>query len=194
MKTCIQIGLNTTTEYLYVTGHQEVPDENSITALPDNITDFGNEWMYYGVDSDVFSIQSLHYKFPLTEYPNVRFVLAAIERQKELPFMNSWFGDYGVFVPMITLNELITGLNVQDVDVLVLDVEGAEFHILNSYDWEIHPKFIAVEVHVYPYLEENVKIIKDIVIPQGYKLSHEEDTNIRDGISHTTELQFTYAP
>ena len=56
----------------------------------------------------------------------------------------------GFDVDAIPLSSLLSKYSVADVDVLIIDVEGAELNVLRSIDWE-HHRFRKIFCELHPY-------------------------------------------
>jgi FkbM family methyltransferase len=75
-----------------------------------------------------------------------------------------------------TLTEIIKSTNIKKIDFLSLDVEGHEYEVLQSYDFETPINVILIEMlGVQP---EKDKLCRDLLINNGYifdkKIAHNE--------------------
>lgn len=59
--------------------------------------------------------------------------------------------DTGTWVQMIALNDLYKGLGDEPVDILKLDIEGSEYHVLSDPAFQPIPKQISVEFHMHAH-------------------------------------------
>ena len=76
-------------------------------------------------------------------------------------------------VPTITYKAMIEEQQVDHVDLFVLDVEGHELSVLNGMKGsEVWPDVFCIE---YPHV--GLKVLKNILTPQGYKLDHTSHNN-----------------
>ena len=102
-----------------------------------------------------------------------------IHKQELLTYYNSTFTD--VVVPGITYKNFIQNVIKTNIDILILDVEGHESIILNTFfDLDISelPKIICIEVG-YDWNER-----KQILLKLGYNLDFYEYNNCY--LSHST--------
>jgi FkbM family methyltransferase len=75
---------------------------------------------------------------------------------------------YDIEVPARTLSSVLDQYSLHDLDLLSLDVEGAEAHVLSGLDFERHaPRFVFVEVW-----EENADEVAALLEPH-YKRTAE---------------------
>jgi len=65
-----------------------------------------------------------------------------------------------ITVKCMKLNTLIETFDIHDIDLMQIDVEGHELHILESYDFRIHPMIVKVE---HEHMSANGRDLKDIV-------------------------------
>ena len=80
-------------------------------------------------------------------------------------------------VEMITLNLIFKPLNLKEVDLLKIDIEGSEFRALKGLDLDSYrPKIIVVEsvspLNFYGYLQ-----FEPLLFEHGYKLGMNDDLN-----------------
>lgn len=55
------------------------------------------------------------------------------------------FENETIKVPAMTLNSFVEKHKIDQIDLLKIDIEGHELVVLESYDWEIKPKFLKIE-------------------------------------------------
>ena len=186
---CLQIGLNKTSEYLYLVDPTYNDFEGDAPReIPPHIS--FKSWKYYGVDCDPCSICRMLETHQFNE--NAEWIVAAINEGVD-PYLfryGSWFvGEVNkhpsFYVPSISLDRLIDSLGFGKLDVLAIDIEGLEFPVFRSYSWRIKPEFIAVESH-----DEHHEELLSIMASQGYTNTLNMETNFYDGEYHTRELQF----
>lgn len=199
---CVQIGLNREAEYLYLTSpnwRKEMENVNPIKALPKALHHI-SKWDYYGIDCDPASISLMLHTHP--QHECVKWIQACIDGEdgQVVTMLENWHGEikgYPFCVPFftttVTLDTLIKGLCLEKIDVLALDIEGAELKFFQTYQWHIYPTYIAVEIHdahdgEHPveYFETR-KIIQDILQERGYEMTLHKKWEGR-----TEELQFLY--
>jgi FkbM family methyltransferase len=73
-------------------------------------------------------------------------------------------------VQSITIKDLQISTTPKDPFVLSIDVEGAEFDVLNGCDWESFlPAIVVLEQHSPPWLENSPS--GNLLISKGYELS-----------------------
>lgn len=51
----------------------------------------------------------------------------------------------GIILQQKTLTQIVKENNVTKIDLLDVDVEGAEMEVLNGYDWNVMPRLILIE-------------------------------------------------
>tara|TARA_B100000902_G_scaffold347687_1_gene355142 strand:+ start:58 stop:669 length:612 start_codon:yes stop_codon:yes gene_type:complete len=85
-------------------------------------------------------------------------------------------------IDFITFQNLIDKYQIRSIDILQIDVEGAEFVILDTIDFQkIDIKSIQFESKHFDgsFLEgQNLKIIKEKLINNGYQLNQIDEENI----------------
>lgn len=75
--------------------------------------------------------------------------------------------DKAVYVPAITLSNVLRAFNVKKVDFLSLDVEGYELNVLKGLDFnEFDVKYILVEVNFHDY---DLEDMDELLGKHGYK-------------------------
>jgi len=79
-------------------------------------------------------------------------------------------------VPCITLNTLIEQQSIKKIDLLIIDVEGYETVILNSYNFSVKPAAIYIETRFYNY-DTLVKLYSKF-IQIGYRIFPEKDNTL----------------
>jgi hypothetical protein len=78
--------------------------------------------------------------------------------------------DEWVTVNGIRLDTLIKQLGVNSVDLVKMDIEGAEYHILTDPDLDLaHVKAMIIEVH-YPFTSHQNKAIISSLKSKGFQL------------------------
>ncbi len=84
---------------------------------------------------------------------------------------NRWEGEVTKsIVKTKTYSSIIEEYKVEDVDLFVLDVEGAEISVLNDfYNCDVLPHVVAVETN-----KIDKEFILDILGPMGYKLDYND--------------------
>ena len=55
------------------------------------------------------------------------------------------FANDKITVNALTLNTFVKKHNIENIDVLKIDVEGHELVILESYNWDVKPKYLKIE-------------------------------------------------
>ena len=85
--------------------------------------------------------------------------------EKDNSHLNQFLTDDFIEVDVLSLDELIQKLNINDIEILKLDTEGTDFKILNSYSFTIKPKKIITE----DFFETNIKKY-ELLVSKGYKL------------------------
>ncbi len=78
-----------------------------------------------------------------------------------------------VEVPCLSLDMLLQKHNVKNIDLLVVDVEGFEWKILENYSFTVKPKVIYMEIRFYNY-HQLITIYKKFY-ELGYRIFPEKD-------------------
>ena len=81
--------------------------------------------------------------------------------------------DFHIFT--VSLDTLLSALGHTHIDLLRLDVEGAEVPILQAYSWHVKPTLISVEHHS----PEGKNIIQGILVQQGYRIDSWNTEEVR---------------
>ena len=132
---CIQIGLDFTAEMNYLTlsdWKKQIVKQVTDKRIPKSVYKNIKNWRFIGVDENPDSVAKIK-----DQYPNQEFICKSIKTGADLEHL---FGN----------------LNIEEVDVLVMDLEGDEFTVLSSYDGKIVPKFLSVECHRWRHDEEEL--------------------------------------
>jgi FkbM family methyltransferase len=72
-----------------------------------------------------------------------------------------------ITVPTITLNELVKGSGMKEIDLMIIDAEGHDFKVLMPYDFSIRPKTLIFEHHMIK--EGDLAILLSRLMSMGYK-------------------------
>lgn len=75
----------------------------------------------------------------------------------------------------VSLDTLLSALGHTHIDLLRLDVEGAEVPILCAYRWHIKPNIISVEHHC----PEGENTVRHILERQGYRIDSQNSEELR---------------
>jgi len=203
--TAVQIGIDKYPELYYLAldnwseNHQATGDH-----IYQNIPkDFGEKWKLYAVDMNPASIDIVQRLYPLKR---IEYVCAALTdgesrvyENKANPHQQAMLSDdYEFHVAAITLRELFEGLGLKDVEVLMIDIDGFEYSVINSYDWSLKPKMIILEIH--NATEFSRQELVDIIVGQGYAIDKIEPndpnfdsidpTNIEAYHGHSINVRF----
>lgn len=181
---CLQIGIQDFAEYTYLVG---CPDKRDADIWkPPDLSPDGN-WYYYGVDGDPLCILDWSNK----NIPNTNWINVFLAREAGIVNANEindmlWSSreqlGQNYFVGKITLSQLVKNLNVDNLEILAMDIEGYEFEAFHSYDWSIKPRYLIVETH-----SEDIKnSLAELFVNNGYK---EVEQILRNG-DVTTELVY----
>ena len=222
MRKCLQIGLQRTAEYAYLAdeGWVDACVSDPLKTLPDFFKTDPTPFRYFGVDRDFYSLQQLSKEYPEVRYDNIvtRTWCHAYLSGDKTPSTRVHYSSLyqtepsWICVPTITFSHLLASLRLNRIDVLAMDIEGFEYEIFRDYDWQLKPRFIAVEAHCVTFesdgsvtkrvMEKDPEIntpdtrgdfLIEILEKQGYTLSKRALTNqFKDQIPLTTELQFIY--
>lgn len=198
---CVQIGLHDIAEFLYLAKpnwQSDMASQEKLNQIPVDLADKFTSWRYYGVDCDVGSIVKMMEKYG--DVPFASWVQAAVGLQPDqLMKLRSYFVS-GHFIGFAcSLQRLFRLLNLSQVDVLVVDIEGGEIRMFENYDWHIRPGYISVEVHgdhsntsyTNPaMLNKHIDVIDRILTGKGYKQINKAWTNFNTTGYCTCELQY----
>ena len=224
---CIQIGLGGTAEYIYLAHPQWrklLSKQKPLKRIPDALCDLDDNrhWHYYGIDGSFGSIVFCTARYsllPQKQKKHVNWICTPIGDSPKfyaltyLPFRNpSEQKPEGFFVGHtrhlifgMPFDWILQTLGIQEIDVLAIDIEGFESVLFANYNWEIRPKFIAIECHdEFNHLkgppagvdlaarEERLgNELAEIIQAQGYQLMRREPTNYNGKkYAKTMELQF----
>ena len=194
---CLQIGLATVAEYLRLTeGDWRDWQANvyPLEKIPAEVYADIDGWKFYGVDRDPHSIAYLSKKHGTQGH----WINASIKTDTpQFVETDSWdwcrgipHGNYAV---PLTLQQVFEGFNLNELDVLAIDIEGAEFDALEQHDFnQISPRFISVEIHTYHNTaDEGLRRIENCITPYGYRLDHTIPSNL-DNKFPTLEAKFIH--
>ena len=179
---CVQIGLDRVAEYSYLVypdwrGRMNGIDKNK--RIPTAIFNDIDEWEYIGVEQQPHSIA---YLLTVIGAP-ARWVICRVDEHPEgfAHVLAHRIDPADVYyeVPQMMLGQLFHGLrldyNPDMVDVLAMDIEGNEAKVLESHDWKVIPRFIAVEIHSF---EEGIKErVDNVLFDKDYELIYTVPTN-----------------
>lgn len=135
------------------------PTPKSIAFVKDSNIPKGIKFFNYGIlDDDQYQ------KFYLPK--NDDFVSASVIRHTNVK-------DNFVNVEFKKLSTIMKELNIRDIDLLKMDIEGSEFEVLqNILDSEIYPSQICVEYHP-RFFGNGDKLLKDSIenlLRNGYTI------------------------
>lgn len=74
-------------------------------------------------------------------------------------------------VEMIPLSEIVAKYGLSRIDFLNIDVEGMDLQVLKSYDWNIRPRVIAIEDHMFNPTEPMQSPVYRFLFEHNYMLS-----------------------
>lgn len=171
----VQIGLFNSCEYSYLIDRKTVIPEDIPLNMP--ITE-ETQWHYYGVDMNLNSIEHCKKRYNKLKLDNpnrFQLIKALIGPEDNKNIENDGFTtslglvEYYkkdtelIETPAITLATLFSRIPMP-VELLVMDIEGAELPVLEGYDWHQHPLYIIIESH---YLKD-IYPIASLLDEQGY--------------------------
>ena len=172
MKTCVQIGLHKTAEYLYLYDRSlEIPERCDV---PSSFLEA--DYRYIGVDSDPFSIARMSDTY--ADSDRHQWVCAKIGKQWGIESTQACWGEPRHLLPDPNkLREVLVGtyslydffllLKIQDIDLLAMDIEGAEVDCFKTYNWSIKPSLLRVEFH--PSHKMDVDGFINLICDHGYQ-------------------------
>ena len=171
----IQIGLYKSAEFQYVA----FPDweETMQTKLLDNQLPLElctkEPWNYLGIDIDKNSIDHLEGLKPdsdLIEYRHLGVSYNCSENQNY--YISDSFGKASG--KLVDLNTLLEQNSDKNIRAVVLDIEGGETEIFQTYDLKIKPDFFGIEAHSLLA----VNYLCQLLLSNGYSLIQYLPTNI----------------
>ena len=192
MKTCVQIGLNMTAEYLYLVDNSLTTPE--ICSLLQSFQE--GEWTYYGVDANPASIVFVANKYVHLNRSHLVCCKIAADTGLEAAALfwgkHIWAENMSIknlekqsfFVGTFSLGNFLSALELKYVDLLAIDVEGEEFTIFENYDWNVKPERLRVEVHCWDKKMEKANTFVDMVVSQGYEVEGKFNWNIEHVSKH----------
>ena len=191
---CVQIGLSKWAEFLYLASpdwRESMESVDELKRVPDLVCADIDNWKYYGIDEDPSSITNVSTRF------GGRGVWLTAKVGEYFDFEPIWSGFFhasewmGLYSHALTLDQVFRGFSLDHVDVLAMDIEGAETDVLETHDWHVHPHYITVEVHEESLPVDNPRSgrIKALLNEKGYKLLREQRTNLKLE-TPTIEIQF----
>ena len=181
---CIQIGIDQSAEYTYLVG---CPDSNDSLIWKPPDYNSSPQWDYYGVDANPLCILDWNKKqIPQTKWINVFLAKeAGIAETFEIGNIRSeHVSELGnnLYIGKITLSQLIRNLGLNNIEILVMDIEGYELEVFYEYDWQIKPRYLIVETHSNQTCEALCQLFRN----HGYNELEKRLTNNES----TTEIIF----
>lgn len=175
MSAILQIGLHYNCEYLrLLPGYEDA----KIDPMPLVFREFVLEhWTHYiGVDMN-FECIDYHLDNPMySDDLRVNFFRFLVHKTDGIEYKHQGFQvkqgepddieNYKYSAKSVSLNRVMDHIQPVCPVLLVLDVEGVEYDILQGYDFQNKPRYIIVEVHSH----HNVQSIKDFMDTKGYHL------------------------
>ena len=200
---CVQIGIQDSADFAYLADRDwqaKMETAPPLKRIPEAVANGFQAWKYYGIDADcVWIAEMLKRDHPPNTHWIQAFIATADGQVCEVESMMSETRIRPFATVSVTLDTLLQDLEITDVDVLVVDVEGAEMEIFEAYDWGIKPRYITVECHGDRHvpnvaneklLDQNVGEMIDFLKSKGYACTHQAYTNRNNTGACTAELQF----
>ena len=172
---CVQLGLHNTAEFYLLTNYNWIdkidPNDFELKLIPKYFPDVIS-WSYYGVDYNPCSIARMIQKYP--ERPKAHWICAAVlsYRKKLASVAWDWDNNKNVWASAITLKEILIFAG-GSIDILKMDIEGAEIEIFQTYDFQIKPKYLSISLHPAENKKErahNGVHLSSILEENGYKV------------------------
>jgi hypothetical protein len=179
-KGIVQLGLHKQAEFVHYLGAE--PKYYSKEA-PIGTPDF-----YLGIDCDPASI--VHMINEYSQFERVEFMCSGVGASTIKRGL-SWCSNKCPFIyPSLPLHTIFSEVGITELELLAMDVEGAELDILASYDWSVMPSYLIVEAHSFNLsLSDAVAKIDELVFSKGYKKEKEFKTNLGQECP-TMELEY----
>ena len=178
----IQIGIFKCCEYIYVTQNGWGNRENIVNEIMEDVTlskqiRRDSPMFYYGVDMCQKSIDYIENRY--SSFNNCKFLRRLIYKSDgdiikhdDLQPDGKIGGNEKETSKSLTLKSFLKAID-HNIKVIVMDVEGSELDILDSYDFSIKPECFVIESH-------NIYItnrLMDIMRRNGYSLIKRDITN-----------------
>ena len=192
----VQIGLHATAEMIYLAEdnwHQQLPEIAEVDRIVAPKSHEHIQYHYYGIDDQPWSITGLQEQYQHIERAKWMCIRAEypsrICEQYELP------KNKRNFVGSFTLDQIFDCVcndsGIDAIDILKLDIEGAEINVLQHYSFQRKPRLLMVEIHFFDH-ENAGEIVKQIVEPHGYQQIRHIPTNFHANKSQgdTIEMHF----
>ena len=155
--TAVQIGLHASLEldFLSSAGYREVEHDINQSHPFDwgFVKMFGFDVFHvFGIDADPESVRRMTKEYKLTD--NIQIVnacVSGISRQLNPVIVDL---DYTasqpherILVPTLSLEDLFQCLPIEEgIDVLLMDIDGAEWDVFAYYPWTVKPTHVIMEV------------------------------------------------
>ena len=180
-KAIVQLGLHKTCEYVYL-----VDEEFKSINAPVKLSGFKYDNLhYYGIDMRLDSIKLLKLSKMVGNHPRIHFLRKLIHSDDgtKITHDGGCVDPHGRFTTLSTsLQTLLSSIGMP-IHLLVVDIEGCEVPMFETYNFSIKPEYIFLETHgyygAYPqqYLtvegqikeaRKNEQKISDIIRGNGY--------------------------
>lgn len=99
-------------------------------------------------------------------------------------FLTNYFGGVAHEIPTVTIEELMTEHSLDFVDILKVDIEGAEYEILYNLDEEILNKIGQITVEFHDFLTVPKRYTSQDVINRFVSLGFQYTSNHYPGAPH----------
>ena len=194
-RNCVQIGLYTYPEMVYIGEDnwykhlQGIPEVDRI-ILPKQHEQI--RYNYYGIDEQPWIITKLEKEYEYIERAN--WMCMRAEPKTGIYLQSGWGRNKRNFVGGFTLDQIFDCVcndsGIDTIDVMKMDIEGAEIEVLKHYSFSRKPRLLMIEAHVW-FNENACEIVKQIIEQQGYKQILHTPTNLDDtGLAQTFEMHF----
>ncbi len=168
MRTCIQLGLNTSADWAYLTQYDWVDYMRTVLdrpqhILPELFTEDSTPFKYYGIDIEPESIAHVANSDRYKDFTNVTWICAGISDTHYLieptsRYHGSEWYNFPIHNKMhvyITMKHLINQISPPTFDIFALDIDGYEHYIFNDMaEWPLLPTFITIELHSPAMIQE----------------------------------------
>lgn len=91
--------------------------------------------------------------------------------------------DFGIFT--VSLQTLLDAIGQEQIDILRMDVEGAEVPIFKTYPFHIKPCLLSVECHS----ETGETLVRHILEKQGYQMDVENAEELRGALKEKRSVE-----
>ena len=179
---CVQIGLHTSAEYLWLSDPElPPPTVNCPPSIQETLNRIGRPRHHYiGIDCDPVSIARMwRDNADRIAAGDAEFLLAYIASRSGEPRAFAYNANYEPVIKgidwwmaiSVSFTDFMTrcAKRYGSVEFLAMDIEGTEVEIFLDYDFSVRPRLIDLEFHFPEHFDSVMKRFTDA----GYALMHQ---------------------